>query len=529
MSKFRYRLIQFLVLASFFVVIARLFDLQVLQGSKFYKRVKQLRTNVKSVITRGEIVDRAAKTLAMDIERYTLEYNPCAASKKENKSLLAKKLRAIFDFPESSKKLLYKDSSQTLAFNLTREQMKQIRAINSPSLYMRKVITRFYPEDSFASHILGYVDLYGKARQGIELYYQDFLETNSKAKLELSLDSRLQGFVEEKLEQHIEKTKAAKGSAIVMEVKTGKLLAWASAPAYNPNFYRDYNIEQLKNWSIVDVYQPGSIFKIITVASALDSKTIDSDYKFLDEGYITVDKWRIQNHDYVPNRTESKELDLTGLFQTSSNPFAAHLGLEMGSEVFYNYLKMFGFGNKTGIGLPGESSGLLRSNSTWKDSDLASTAIGQGAIAVTPIQILAAINTIANNGVWITPTILKDPGKHKFIQSKVKVVNSKIAKEIQLRLADSVEKNIKDRWAKAGKVSGIRVAGKTGTAQKIRKDGRYSRYNTIASFIGFYPAEKPEYISLVVIDDPKTDGRWGDTVAGPLFNQITAYVKNLYL
>ena len=161
MSKFRYRLIQFLVLASFFVVIARLFDLQVLQGSKFYKRVKQLRTNVKSVITRGEIVDRAAKTLAMDIERYTLEYNPCAASKKENKSLLAKKLRAIFDFPESSKKLLYKDSSQTLAFNLTREQMKQIRAINSPSLYMRKVITRFYPEDSFASHILGYVDLYG--------------------------------------------------------------------------------------------------------------------------------------------------------------------------------------------------------------------------------------------------------------------------------------------------------------------------------------------------------------------------------
>lgn len=529
MGRFRYRLIQVIVLVSFFIIVARLFNLQIIQGSKFYKRVKQLRTNVKSLTNRGEITDKFGKTLAMDIERYTLEYNPCEASKKENKSVLARELAAIFDFPESSKKLLYKKSSQTLAFNLTREQVQKIKKLHSPSLYMRKVITRFYPEDSFASHILGYVDLYGSARQGVELYHKEYLEQNAEAKLELTLDSRLQGFTEEKLDKHLKKTKAKQGTAIVMEVKSAKILAWASSPAYNPNFYKDYSINRLKNWSIVDVYQPGSIFKIITVASALDSKIINSDYSFIDEGFIMVDKWRIQNHDYIKGKTEESELDLTGLFETSSNPFAAHLGLKMGKEVFHNYLKLFGFSQKTGIELPGESTGLLKHYSLWKDSDLASTAIGQGAIAVTPIQILAAINSIANDGTWIQPTLIGNHSKVGLIQSKVKIIDPKIAKEIQTRLADSVATNIKEKWAKAGNVSGIRVAGKTGTAQKIRKDGRYSHYNTIASFVGFYPAEDPKYISLVVIDDPKTDGRWGDTIAGPLFNEITNYVKNLYL
>ena len=529
MSNFRYRLIQILVLISFSVIVIRLFNLQIIQGSKFYRRVKQLRTNVKSLINRGEITDKFGKTLAMDIERYTLEYNPSEASKKENKSVLARELAAIFDFPESSKKLLYKKSSQTLAFNLTREQVQQIKKLHSPSLYMRKVITRFYPEDNFASHLLGYVDRYGKARQGIESFHKEFLEQNPEAKLELTIDSRLQGFIEEKLEKHIEKTKAEKGTAIVMDVKSAEILGWASYPSYNPNFYNDYSLERLKNWSIVDVYQPGSIFKIITVASALDSKTIDSDYHFLDEGYIMVDKWRIQNHDFIKGRTKSQDLDLTGLFANSSNPFAAHLGLKMGKEVFHNYLKLFGFSQRTGVELPAESTGLLRNHIGWKDSDLASTAIGQGAIAVTPIQVLAAINTIANDGTWMQPTIVHNRNKAGLIQSKIKVIDPKIAKEIQKRLGDSVAYNIKHKWARAGNVSGLKVAGKTGTAQKIRKDGRYSHYNTIASFVGFYPAENPSYICLVVIDDPKTDGRWGDTVAGPLFNEITTYVKNLYL
>jgi cell division protein FtsI/penicillin-binding protein 2 len=528
MSRFRYRLIQIFVVSSFFLIVGRLFYLQIIQGPNFHKRVKQLHQSIKSEINRGEITDKFGKTLAMDIERYTLEYNPVAASKKESKEALALKLGAIFDFTESSRKLLYSKYSQTLAYNLTREQVKMIRGINSPSLYLRRVITRFYPEDSFASHILGYVDSYGKPRQGAELYFQEVLENHTENKLELSLDSRLQGFAEDKLSKHLEKSKARRGTVIVMKVRTGEILAWATAPSFNPNLYQEYSLEDMKNWSLVDVYQPGSIFKIITVASALNSKTIDLDYKFVDKGYITVDRWRIQNHDYSASRTKAEELSLTQLFQRSSNPFSAHLGLKMGNDTFFDYLSQFGFGNKTNIELPGESAGILRDKSTWMNSDLASTAIGQGAISVTPIQVLTAINTIANDGAWIKPTILKLNSSNQNLKTKVKILEPKIAKAIQKMLAESVAANIKDKHANSGKVEGLSIAGKTGTAQKL-ENGRYSGYRTVASFIGFFPAEKPQYISLVVIDDPKTDGGWGDTVAGPLFNQVANYCRNLYL
>lgn len=528
MSRFRYRLIQMFVVTSFFAIVGRLFYLQILQGPSSYKRVKQMHQSIKSEINRGELTDKFGKTLAMDIERYTLEYNPVAASKKENKEELARKLGAIFEFTESSRRLLYSKYSQTLAYNLTREQVKMIRKINSPSLYLRRVITRFYPEDTFASHILGYVDSYGNPRQGAELYFKDVLENHPEIKLQLSLDSRLQGFAEDKLAKHIEKSKAQRGTVIVMKVKTGEISAWATYPSFNPNLYQDYKLEDMKNWSLVDVYQPGSIFKIVTVASALDSKTIEPDYTFLDQGYITVDRWRIQNHDYVAGRTKADVLTLTQLFQRSSNPFSAHLGLKMGSDVFFDYLTKFGLGKKTGIELPGESAGILRDKATWMNSDLASTAIGQGAISVTPIQVLAAINTIANNGVWIKPTILKVNAANQNMKTRVKILDPKIAKAIQKMLANSVEKNIKEKHANSGKVEGLRIAGKTGTAQKL-ENGRYSGYRTVASFIGFFPAEKPQYIAFVVIDDPKTDGGWGDTVAGPLFNQVANYCKNLYL
>jgi len=528
MSLFRYRLIQAFVVISFFAIVSRLFYLQIIQGPSFYKRVKQLHQTVKSEINRGEITDKFGKTLAMDIERYTLEYNPVANSKKENKEELARKLGAIFEFTESSRRLLYSKYSQTLAHNLTREQVKLIKKINSPSLYLRRVITRFYPEDSFASHILGYVDAYGTPRQGVELFFKDTLENHPETKLQLSIDSRLQGFAEDKLLKHIDKTKSAKGSVIVMKVNTGEILAWATVPSFNPNLYQEYKLEDMKNWSLVDVYQPGSIFKTVTVSSALDSKTIDADYKFVDQGYITVDKWRIQNHDYVAGRTKPAELGLTELFQRSSNPFSAHLGLKMGKDVFYEYLVKFGIGAKTNIELPGESSGILRDKSTWMNSDLASTAIGQGAMSVTPIQVLAAINAIANDGVWIKPTIIKLGAENQNLKTRVKVIDPKVAKQVQRMLADSVMKNIKEKHANAGKVEGLKIAGKTGTAQKL-ENGRYSGYRTVASFIGFFPADNPKYLSLVVIDDPKTDGGWGDTVAGPLFNQVANYCKNLYL
>ncbi len=512
------------------MIVARLAYLQLYKGSQFHNRVKQLHALHNSNINRGDIVDRSGKTMAMDIDRFTLEYNP-VASDRENREKLATKLSQIFKFPVSAQKLLYKNSSQTLVRNLSLNQAEEIRKLGSPSLYIRKITTRFYPQDSLMSHVLGYVDNYGRARQGLEYQYREFLRKNPEKKLTLSLDSKLQAFVEAKLTAQINKTRAIKGTAMVMKVKTGEILAWAVKPDYNPNFYYKYGYKELKNWTLVDVYQPGSVFKILTASAAIDAGVIDKDFVYQDKGYIKVGGYTISNHDWVRGKTKVKPLTIQGLFERSSNPFATFLGLKLGKQKLYDYIRMFGFGQKTNIELPGETDAIVRKPETWRDSDIASTSIGQGAIAVTPLQLIAGINAIANDGTWIKPTILRtdtESNKPLLFSTKVDVIEPELAKYIQEKLANSIQENIKKRYAKAGKVAGLRVAGKTGTSQKLI-DGRYSRSNTIASFLGFYPNPNPEYITLVVIDDPKTDGRWGETIAGPVFNQIAEYMKTHYL
>lgn len=525
MSGFRYRIVQVLLFLAFALIALRLFQFQILEGHKYIGKSKK---NEAVEIARGEIVDRNQKILCIDIDKYTLEYNP--AETKEDRAYLAAKLYEIVGFNKPD--LLSSNSSMILAYNLNSNQAKAIQALKSKLLYLRKVRSRFYPQGTLASHILGYVDIYGKARQGIESTFEKQLLDDSDLKLELSIDSRLQVLAERALAKRVQETKAERGTVMIMDVNTGEILTWAVEPTFNPNKYFDYPYEATKNWALVDVYQPGSIFKIVTVASALDSETITTAHRFTDKGYLEVENWKIKNHDYVPGKTMPQELGLQNLFERSSNPFAAHLALAMGPEKFYKYIRKFGFGAKTRVELDGETKGILTKFSHWRKSDTATTGIGQGAISVTPIQLLTAVNVIASGGYWIKPTLVKVE-REAILENKipkVPVVKPEIAKYLATLLAGSIEQNIKTRYAIAGNVPGIRVAGKTGTAEKVNESGKgYSKRNTIASFIGFFPAESPRYIILAVIDDPKTDGGWGDTVAGPVFNQVAGHVKDLYL
>lgn len=525
MSGFRYRIIQILLAAAFLVIVGRLAQFQILDGTK-YKALRQEEKPTVVNLARGEIVDRVGKVLALDLNKYTLEYNPLDLD--EDRSRLAAQLSQIFPFNKAS--LLQSKSSQTLAHNLSKEQARKIRELDSRLLYLRKIRSRFYPQDNLASLVLGYVDIYGKARQGLEIKFEDYLSKNPESRLNLSLDSRLQVFIEQALDQRVVKTEAQRGTAIVMKVKTGEILAWAVNPSFNPNKYFKSSALERKNWPLVDVYQPGSIFKIVTVASALDSGTIAKDYEFLDEGFLKVDNWKIKNHTYGTKDFQKEKLSLQGLFERSSNPFAAHLALKMGRETFYRYIRKFGFGEKTGIAILGETKGILHKFTKWRDSDTATTAMGQGAISVTPLQMLAAANVVANNGYWIKPTLMKINKDE--INSKVKakkVIEAEVASHISDLLTNSIDYNLKFKHAIAGRVKNLKVAGKTGTAEKIKEGGGYSKRNTVASFLGYMPANDPKYIVLVVVDDPETDGRWGDTVAGPLFNKIAAFVRDVYL
>lgn len=525
MSKFRYILVQVLIGIAFLVIVGRLVQFQIIEGRKHAAAVKSNSQSNTPDVPRGEIVDRNEKVLALDLTRYTLEYNPVICN--EDRTQLISRLQEIINL--KNPQLLYRKSSQTLAQNLSKEQANKIRKLHSKLLYVRKVRTRFYPQGTHASHIIGYVDTYGKARQGMESKYEKLLHDHPEQKLELSIDSRVQVFAERVLEERLKETKASRGTVIVMSVKTGEIVAWAVLPSFDPNKYYNYPFESIKNWSLVDVYQPGSVFKIITVSSALDSETIDASYKFTDPGYLEVDKHRIKNHDYVAGKTRSAELGLQQLFERSSNPFAAHLAVKTGAETFYQYIRKFGFARKTGIELDGESKGILEQWNKWRRLDTATTGIGQGSISVTPLQLIVAVNVVANGGNRVRPTlrkISKVESEEIETESVLKLETANLVREL---LAASIQTNTTTRFSVAGKIPGLAVAGKTGTAQKANAGGGYSHSSTIASFIGFYPATNPKFITLVVIDDPKADGGWGDTVAGPVFNKVASYVRDLYL
>lgn len=532
MSQFRYRLFQILILLAFIVIIVRVFQLQILEFSKHKVAVERNASNLSFDFNRADIQDRNGKMLAINLKKYILEFYP--VNKTKDRSKLASSLKEIFPF--KNPELLDNSKFAILSRDINKEQAEKIKALRSNELFLRKINTRFYPQGKLASNILGYVDLYGEAKSGIEKTLEKVLLSEPSGSLELSLDARLQVFSEEALEKQIKDTEAERGTVICMKVKTGEILAWAISPNYDPNKYYDYPISHIKNWAIVDTYQPGSIFKIITAAAAIDSGSVPKEIKYLDRGYIQVDNWKITNHDYKPNSTEAVELDIKGLFQRSSNPFAAYLALTTGSENFYNYIKIFGFGQTTKIELMGESKGILKNPNHWKKSDIASTALGHGAISVTPIQLISAVNVVANNGLWVRPSLIKkfnDSGKPirnivDSYQTQMQVISPEVAKFIMDSLSESIKANLEEKKSVAGNIQGLKVAGKTGTSEKLSKGGFYSHKNTIASFVGIFPADSPEYIVLTVIDDPKKEGGWGATVAAPLFNKIAKYMKDLY-
>ncbi len=558
MSPFRYRLFQIFILVSFAAILVRLFQFQIIEHGKHANEVRNNHNRQIAETLRGDIVDRFGKVLALDISKYTLEYNPLNTD--EDKTKLAKNLARIINRNNLSQDklntIVHSNFSKIVARELTKDQATQIRKLQSRLLLLRRTTQRYYPQKGSAAHLLGYVDVYGKARQGIESQFEKSLLKNTKNKLTLSIDSRLQAMVEHALGERITQTHASRGTVIVMRVDTGEIYSWASYPNYDPNAYYDAPVENTKNWALTDVYQPGSIFKIITVSSALDSGTVPANYTFYDRGYIEVERWKIANHGYSPSSFHCEMLDLEKLFARSSNTFAGHLGLKMGANLFYNYIRMFGFGNKTEIELMGETKGIVKKPHSWHLSDTATTGMGQGAISITPLQILAAANAVANDGVWVKPTVIRvdNPSamferKQELIEKLYKTKKRKIGSQRQGKdkqemfvvikpetaqlvrglLTRSLAYNLKEKYSIAGRVEGLTVAGKTGTAQKTREGGGYHRNRTVASFIGFFPADKPRFIVLTVIDDPQTDGGWGDTVSGPLFNKVAGYCKNLYL
>jgi len=554
--QWRLRIFQFALLAGVLGITARLYYLQIHQGSDLSSKAFVQRQKTNFLVHRGAITDRHGLPLAIDTTRYDIFVHPRLLKAPLDEA--AKKLARITGKPEEKvyKLLTGKHPVVTVAKHLEREAVDQLQKLNWTGLDIVPRPFRHYPEGTMAAHLLGYVNTDTDGQGGVEQSQQNALTSTGKIPkpqldgrgktillphkgptwditpplgrhVELTIDNSLQHLAEKELFAMAAHSQCSRATAIIADPNNGEILAWANYPTFDPNDYSKYPFGTLKNWAMVDVYQPGSTFKTVTISSGLDTGAIDEHVTFSDSGTLSIGNRTIHN-----SHGGNGSIDLLHLFIHSSNIGAAKVALRMTPKQFYDKLWDFGFGRKTGIDLPGESRGLLLNWKRWKALDQATTGFGQGAIAVTPLQLASAVATIGNNGTWVQPHLIRrtyDPRTgvtEKWTEpERRQVIKPEVAKLVSKLLAD----NITQGSQVAGKsVPGYRVAGKTGTAQKVREGGRgYIGGQTIASFVGFLPYDDPQLLIMVAVDNPQTDGRWGNTVAGPVFNAIAREAARL--
>lgn len=545
--KTRIRLLIVLLTLVFLGILARLFYWQMVKGGELSSQAKS-QYNLAKVTSapRGNIIASDGSFWALRVNVWRLVAD--SELFKSPPATIAQKLSSILpesDQAELTSQLSKKSAYIPLAQKIDDATKKNIEALDIPGVGFEEEEARFYPEASSAAQLLGFV---GKDENGSDLgyfglegYYNlalsgkpGFLGREQDVKgvpilidgtkqvpavggvdLVTSIDKRVQLIAEEKLKDGLEKYGAPSGSVTIMDPKTGEILALATLPSFDPENYQKYTDSLFKNPVISNTFEPGSIFKVLVMASALDSGVVTPDTECDScSGPLDVDKYTIRTWDnkYHPNST------MTDVIVDSDNVGMAYVGRKLGADSLYDYLNRFGIGKKTGIDLQGEAASAMRPKGSWSLVDLATTTFGQG-IAVTGIEMVRATAVIANGGYLVTPhvvTSLKGDGW----EEKVKVDPPKriISQEAAAEMAQMMVAAANLGEAKWTKIPGYNIAGKTGTAQ-IPVAGHYDPTNTNHSFIGFAPAVNPKFIMLVNLQSPKSSP-WAAETAAPLWYSI---------
>ena len=509
---------------------------------------RELMKRIKMHPRRGIIFDRNQDELAVSVD--TDSVFACPVRIKTPKATG----RALAVALQLSKARVVKALSGEKRFvwiarRISPQKAAKVKSLNLKGVGILKEPKRIYPFTSLASHVLGFAGDEAKGLEGLEKSYDKVLRGQGHTiisqrdalgrtihltqeaftmlpegdHLVLTLDKGLQYQVEKILAETVEQRKAKSGQAIVVVPQTGEILAMASWPTFNPNVFGRYSRSQYRNRLVEDVFEPGSTFKLFVAAGALQSgKVLDGQLIDCEEG-----KWKVGGkviHDTHPHG----ELDLAGIVKVSSNIGIAKVGFIVGSEALSESIKSFGFAQRTGVDLPGESSGILRSYKSWRPVDLANICFGQG-VAITTIQLAQAVAAIANGGVLMKPYVVKAELDHDMrIKREVnpQVVRRVLSEGVARRLTKIMMAVTEEGGtAQRVRVEPFDVAGKTGTAQKVKPGGGYSHRDYIASFVGFLPALDPQVVVCVVIDTPKK-GYYGSTVAGPAFVKIARAALN---
>lgn len=525
-------------------LIIYLFLIQIMDIKNYRLRAKRQRSS-RNFIMRGDIFDRNGIKLASDKINYDVYAHP--ADYDHSPEELARILAPYLKISKTNlvEKLSRKDAVITLKKNIDRPTAQAIKKLELREISLGKKNSRVYPQGAMASHILGYYNFDADIASGVELTAKDQLEhveknvqtertpdgniiysfstdpvaTTSPLKgksLTLTIDTAIQHICEQELYKMILKKQALRGTVIVMNPKNGEILAYAVYPYYDPNNYRNASQLQIKNWTLTDVFPPGSTFKIITVASSMALGKINPYTKIFDTGKIKVGWWDIKNYDYSKHPFPGW-ISLAYLFEHSSNVGAIKVAQTMSSQEYYSMLKRFGIGTKTGIDLPGESNGLLSSWTKWDSATHASMGYGYGA-SVTPIQMASAASALANNGVRVTPHVIKyTPEESETKIFRTQVMSAQTARDITRILTASIN-NSKSPI----KMENYNIAAKTGTSKKPKENAAGYTNKLYTSIVGYMPASDPQILIYVLVDSASGGDVWGSTVAAPVFKEIAS-------
>ncbi len=540
----RIRFFGVLFIVAFLVIAVRGYYLHVVQAPKLQDRADQQRQRVVELAPqRGSIVDRNGDPLALSLDAQSLYADPVLV--KEPKQVAAQ-LAGLLDMKKKELVRLLSDNKRFVWIKrrLDPEVARQVRELRIAGLQFVAEHKRFYPQAGIGAHVVGFTGLDPKGLEGLELEYDQLLQgepgrmvsqRDARGRgmataeqlvqggvpghnLQLTLDRSLQYIAEKELARVVKEFKANSGTVVVMEPASGKVLALASQPDYNPNLPGKSRISSRRNRAVTDMFEPGSTFKPFLLAGALEEKIVRPNQKtYCENGRYEV------GGKVIRDTKKHRKLNLQEMLKYSSNIGFAKLGKAMERERFYSYIRDFGFGEPTGVDLPGEVSGMLRPPSRWFEIDLAAISFGQG-LSITPIQIATAMSAIANGGVLMEPYLVEriidadgQTVKRSLPQVKRRVVSERTAELVRDMMVSVTEPGGTGTRAA---LAGYQVAGKTGTAQKVDPvTGGYSIDKRVSSFIGFVPADAPALVISVTVDEPEGKG-YGGVVAAPVFARI---------
>lgn len=526
----------------------QLFNASKLESGALNARLREI--DIKA--NRGTIYDRNGDPLAISIASQSVYINPKLirkedqrenTEKRQDKDEVIQSLASILeiDASEIEEKVEKDVSFAYIKRRITDEQAEALKELKYTGVYFLEESRRSYPKGSLASHIIGFAGIDNQGLNGIELQYDNtLLGTSGKFLMEydgvgnelpnatekyvpsepgcdlyLTIDETIQYVVERELKKVVQEQNAASATALVMDVKTGALLAMGNYPDYDPNDYGAVDSSVWSNFAVNGLYEPGSTFKILTTAMVLEERVTSADENFYCPGYQYIGKMKMNCHKKIGHGAET----FTQGVANSCNPVFVEVSRRLGMNKFYDYLEGFGMTKPTGLDLPGEADSLIVPEKTAVPYDLAAMSIGQSN-AFTPIQMITAISSVANGGKLMKPYIVEkimDQDGNLVKETKPEVVRQVISEETAREVWTILETVVSSGTGKQGQVEGYKIAGKTGTAEKVANGG-YSARARVVSFAGFAPADAPQIACLVIVDEP-IDAHGGST-AGPVFKNI---------